>query len=101
MVKLTHPESGFTGSVRGVEFVDGQGQVERADLVLYFRRKGFGVEHVEPAAVAEVTPDAPDPERPADDAPDEAWQLYGLRNGIPSFEVDDMTPAQIIERLGG
>lgn len=101
MVKLTHPDEGFSGTVNGVEFVDGVGHAERADLVFYFQRKGYRVEHAEPPVVAVPADEVPDPDRPAKNAKTEVWAAYAMEQGVPSFEAQNMTRAQLIERLGG
>lgn len=43
-MKVRTPEKGFTGTVAGVEFVDGAGETSNANALNYFRRHGYEVE---------------------------------------------------------
>jgi hypothetical protein len=42
--KVTAPVEGFTGTVVGVEFVDGHGETENPAALQYFARHGYTVE---------------------------------------------------------
>jgi hypothetical protein len=50
---ITTPVRGFRGEVAGVAFIDSKAEVDEdgnGRAIAYFRRKGYGVEAVEPAA---------------------------------------------------
>lgn len=46
-MQITTPVEGFTGTVAGVEFVNGEGSTTDSNAIAYFRRHGYTV--VEPA----------------------------------------------------
>lgn len=49
MAKITTPVKGFTGTVVGVTFSDGQGETENEAALAYFARHGYTVESTEKA----------------------------------------------------
>lgn len=43
MAKITAPVEGYSGTVVGVHFADGQGETKDEGLISYFRRHGYTV----------------------------------------------------------
>ena len=48
--RVTAPAEGFSGTVAGVEFVDGAGETSSPTALSYFRRHGYGIEAGERSA---------------------------------------------------
>lgn len=81
-VKVTAPVAGYTGKVGIVAFADGVAELDsevhaHQRALAYFRRRGYTVEEINPAAVADapVDPDAA-PEMPKRSGTTEAWRAW-------------------------
>ncbi|HKY58301.1 MAG TPA: hypothetical protein VJL80_09710 [Aeromicrobium sp.] len=48
-LRVTAPVEGFTGSVAGVDFVDGVAETDSPAAIAYFRRKGYALADAKPA----------------------------------------------------
>lgn len=52
MTEVRTPAEGFSGTVAGVEFVDGVGETSNANALNYFRRHGYEIESAKAPAKA-------------------------------------------------
>lgn len=105
MAIINTPVKGFTGTVAGVQFADGQGETENVAALAYFERQGYTV------TAEDALPDPPnDPadgegsdngakqpagdgtvlDRPAGNASLEAWQAYALQEGHTAEGIADL-----------
>lgn len=94
-IKVTAPNSSYTGKVGDDAFVDGVCESASTSHLAYYRQQGFVVEEISDAAPAPQ--DQQDDElqavRPASDALKEEWADYAQR--VHGIDTEDMTKAQI------
>jgi len=107
-VTVHTPVEGFTGSVAGVEFVDGVGSCDSRVALDYFRRHSYRIGAVANESPAEKGDGAagdppapapePAPEPPARSANKPEWEAYAVACG---GDPTGLTKDQIIDTYGG
>lgn len=108
-ITVRTPVEGFTGSVAGVEFVDGVGSCTDRVALDYFRRHGYRFDTAaDPQAAgggAEGPPAAPAPEPapqpPAKSANKPEWVAYAISQGADPDEAKAATKGDLVDIYGG
>lgn len=54
-MRVATPVKGFTGTVAGVEFVDGRGETDNVAALAYFKRQGYDIQPDKPKPAAKKT----------------------------------------------
>lgn len=93
-IKVNSPVKDFTGTVVGVDFLKGVGEVdtvEQTSAVHYFRRHGYGVPEY---GTAEHSDKAP-----AKSASKADWVAYAIAQGVDADEAEASTRDALAERF--
>lgn len=89
-VRVTTPVPGYSGSVGGVHFANGEAVADtevHASEVAYFTARGYGVEDLDVEASAPDVEAEPEAEpQPARNASREAWRTWAVDHGGMSAE---------------
>jgi len=103
---ISTPQAGFTGISVGVNFTNGQAEVDsetQAAALRYFRAQGYGVEEAA-AEAAGAEPSAPVPTfaddpaiAPAGNASEADWRAHCLAIGATEDQVKDLKRDQLKE----
>ncbi|GAB2646298.1 hypothetical protein GCM10027169_13100 [Gordonia jinhuaensis] len=76
MAKITAPVKDFSGTVAGVDFVEGVGDTDDENAIAYFERQGYEV------SKAKAKVDIPDGE------PSDSWTVAQLKAYAAEHDVD-------------
>jgi len=105
--RITTPQAGFTGVSVGVNFTDGQAEVDsetHASALRYFVAQGYGVEEAKAKPAKAEKPAEPvktfadDPTiAPAGNASEKDWRAHALAIGATEDQVKDLGRDQLRE----